>query len=304
VGCNFGADERALPASWLKDSGQVPNNKPVRNRSWSSSGRDRVAAAARARVWACGWRKSGTGASAANASAGSCAANARSAWRIAANSLFIQVTACPAATRSAASANWTKPLTSQPQTLLFGKAPALTLRYLRLAPVSPCCSAATYLAVPYAGLPQEYAPFQRFGISVTGSPLAEGLARQGRARLSAAVTILPWAYPGFAHPVGIQTVAPSATLNSPSVLIAPYRAALLVLDHEATGGVTCTANIQVSPPAQGTPTNWQPIGTVSLTRADGTATPQIGQLYCYHLRVQIVAGSGGVDFAAAVMLAR
>jgi hypothetical protein len=163
--------------------------------------------------------------------------------------------------------------------------------------------AGTYLAVPYAGLPQEYAPYQRFGISVTGTPLAAGLARQGRARLSAAVTILPSPYPGFAHPVGIQTVAPSATFNSPSVLIAPYRAALIVLDYEATGGVTCTANIQVSPTAQGTPTNWQTIETVSLTGTDGTATPQIGQLFGYHLRVQIVAGSGGVDFGAAILLA-
>lgn len=164
--------------------------------------------------------------------------------------------------------------------------------------------AGTCLAVPYAGLPQEYAPFQRFGISVTGSPLAEGLARQGRARLSAAVTILPWAYPAHQRLANAVVVTATESYATPSALIAPYRAALVVVDYADNAGEPSTAHIQVSPTAQGTPTNWQTLDTFTIPGTGDLVSRQVGQLYGFHLRVLVVAGTGGVTVGASVLLAR
>ena len=161
--------------------------------------------------------------------------------------------------------------------------------------------AGSCLVFPYTGTPAEYAPFQRFGIAVTGDPLASGAARLGRARLSAAITILPWAGPSWKQLVDTVTIAPSETYASPAVQIAPFRRALLVLNYE-DNSVASTAQIQVSPDSLGTPTTWVTIEEVAIPTGTDMLSHSTSKLAGCYVRVRVVAGSGGLDFGAAVML--
>lgn len=162
--------------------------------------------------------------------------------------------------------------------------------------------AGTCLVFPYTGTPAEYAPYQRFGIAVTGDPLASGAARLGRARLSATVTILPWAGPSWKQLVDSVTIAPSESYATAAVQIAPFRRALLVVHYE-DNSATSTAQVQVSPDSIGTPTTWFTIDQVAIPTGTGELVYPATQLAGCYLRVRVVAGSGGLDAGAAVMLA-
>ena len=108
----------------------------------------------------------------------------------------------------------------------------------------------------YGGLPQEYAPFVRFGLMVASST-----TDQARARLSASVTILPWAM------AASVTMATNVLINADTptyayVPIANFRSgvfAVVISDWTSSG--TAPVTLQVSPEADPASEAWVDLET-------------------------------------------
>jgi hypothetical protein len=155
----------------------------------------------------------------------------------------------------------------------------------------------------YGGLPQEYAPYVRFGIQVTGN---ETLSLQGQARMSASVTVLPWVMASTVTLATTATVpAPGTTPRALALPIANYKRGLfrVVVSAYANSG-TSTCKLQVSPSSDPATADWIEIDDLGSFTGNGTLTSDPVDLIGQQARLLITAGTSVTFQVAATALLR
>lgn len=155
----------------------------------------------------------------------------------------------------------------------------------------------------YGGLPQEYAPYVRFGLQVTGN-VAQG--RMGQARLSASVTVLPWVMAATTTLATAATVpAPGTTPRVLALPIAAYKRGLfrvVVSSYAGTGTSTCV--LEVSPSSSPATTDWIEIDDLGSFSGATTLTTDVLELIGQQARLVITAGGTAEFLVAATALLR
>jgi hypothetical protein len=156
----------------------------------------------------------------------------------------------------------------------------------------------------YGGLPQEYAPYVRFGLQVTGNVTPPGT--QGKARLSAAVTLLPWSMPATEALADGLDVDSDTPVYSAPVATANYRSAVVCATISAyTNSGNALLSVEVSPFADPATAIWVPLASFAPVAADGPLAPLAVSLFGQQMRLKCTRASGATatfDVAAFAML--
>ncbi len=135
----------------------------------------------------------------------------------------------------------------------------------------------------YGGLPQEYAPYVRFGLQVSGD--TTGAGTQGKARLSATVTLLPWSM------AASVTLADALAVNSGTpkyayLASANYRSAVVgatIANFTGTGNAVLT--VSISPVADPATELWLPVASFDVASGAGQLDPINVSLYGQQMRL-------------------
>jgi len=145
----------------------------------------------------------------------------------------------------------------------------------------------------YTGLPRDYAPHQRYGIAVTGTPSASGIARQGRVRLSATLSLVPGVYPVSEALLASQTVSASSEVSSDPVAIGPYNLGVVLVKTTAVSasGDDPTVTLEVSGGDGSNSDVWIPLASAPIT-ATGVLPLQNDQLVGNLLRARVSCPAG------------
>jgi hypothetical protein len=180
--------------------------------------------------------------------------------------------------------------------------PGYAIDGLAAASAGPDAGEALFFA--YTGLPRNYAPHQRYGISVTGDPDASGIARLGRARLSATVSLVPGPVSTTQTLCTALAVTAGNTGSSDATGIAPFGRAVVIVDVSAfaASGSNPTLAVEVSGGDGESTAVWLQVASDSLT-ATGQYLLDLPLLVGNQLRVAVSCPAGaGVTFSARVML--
>jgi hypothetical protein len=155
----------------------------------------------------------------------------------------------------------------------------------------------------YGGLPQEYAPYVRFGIQVTGN---ETLSLQGQARMSASVTVLPWVMASTVTLATAATVpAPEDTPRALALPIANYKRGLFrVVVSAHIGSNPSSCKLQISPSSDPATTDWIEVDDLGPITDDGTFVSDLLDLIGQQARLLITAGTSVTFQVAATALLR